>query len=155
MDQIERELYEQINKEHSVYEMATVGYFQELKGNKPKGEKLKVFTSDDGYPQVHVHIWDTSTNGKKVSVCVKLDRPEYFIHTTAKDTFTDEQLSAFLKFMKTPYQGPLQYKGAKIQTMWDYTVVQWNLENSDHLLSIEVKDGFVITPPMPDYTKLR
>ncbi len=39
--------------------------------------------------------------------------------------------------------------------MWDYTIVQWNLENPEHEIPIEEKDGFVITPPMPDYAKLR
>ncbi len=156
MDRVEKELIEQMKKEGYVFEMATVGYFQEIKENKPKGDRLKVFTtSDKGFPQVHVHIGDDSTMGAELNICIKLDKPEYFIHDKSSGKFTKSQLEAFIKFMKTPYHGPLQYNGAKIPTMWDYTIVQWNLENPEHEIPIEEKDGFVITPPMPDYTKLR
>ena len=50
----------------------------------------------------------------------------------------------------------MEYDGCKIRTNWDYTVVQWNNENPTNEMKImQGDDGYVITPPMPDYTKLR
>ena len=58
--------------------------------------------------------------------------------------------------MKSDYTGKMEYDGCKIRTNWDYTVVQWNNENPTNEMKImRGDDGYVITPPMPDYTKLR
>ena len=146
------------SEEHNIpiIEMATVGRFIARKGNKPKGAERKVFTTSDTMPTVHVHVWDTNTNGKELSVCVRLDKPEYFIHDSATDTFSKDDLEGFINFMKSDYNGKMEYDGCKIRTNWDYTVVQWNNENPTNEMKImRGDDGYVITPPMPDYTKLR
>lgn len=39
--------------------------------------------------------------------------------------------------------------------MWDYTIFQWNSENPENKIEArEGNDGYVITLPMPDYTKI-
>ena len=146
--------------EHSAYEMATVGYFYEKKGNKPKGEPIKVSVTDDcGKPQVHVHL--TRRKGELLNCCIKLDSPEYFDHGLYKDFLSNEQINLLIEFFKsTPRQPVFNFNGEsyKLRTNWDYTIIQWNEENQ---LSPKVwidigkdENGYIITPPMPDYTKL-
>lgn len=145
--------------EQPAFEMATVGKFQVSKGNKPKGRQLKVFTTSDAHPQVHVHIWDTATKGNKVNICVRLDKPEYFVHDRAKDKFSKDELSAFIKFMQSPSSQPIFSQDGvsyKLKTQWDWTIMQWNAENEDARIPIDrADDGYLIAPEMPDYSKLQ
>ena len=161
MDNIENELFEALERrDSSAYEMATVGYFQEKKGNKPKGELIRVFTtSDSDRPQVHVHL--KSLNGGLLS-CIKLDKPEYFLHDVYQDKLSTEQIEALIDFFNSKPSAPefvLNDILYKLHNQWDYTVIQWNLENINCpkiCLPIGLgKDGYIITPQMPDYTQLK
>lgn len=163
MEFVDKNVNEILNLEleHSAYEMATVGYFYEKKGNKPKGDPIKVSVTDDcGKPQVHVHL--TRTKGKVLGCCLKLDAPEYFDHGVYRDLLTPEQIRLLIEFFNAPSRQPIfNFNGEtyKLRTNWDYTVIQWNEENQ---LNPKVwmklgrdENGYIIAPPMPDYTKLK
>ena len=140
---------------HPIIEMATVGIFWSC-GDKPYGGERKVFITSDTRLIPHVHIWGTSTNGKELSVCVRLDKPEYFKHDGATDEFTQRDLEAFSKFMQSKYTGDATFRKGEFRTNWEYAIFQWNSENPSNKLPMSVgEDGFVVTIPMPDYTKLR
>ena len=159
MEFVDEEVMNMLNLEASALEMATIGYFQEKKGNKPKGSPIRVFaTSDSGRPQTHIHL--KSKDGKFCS-CIKLDAPEYFFHDLYVDRLSNSQLEALLAFFKGPPSATGMTVGGvtyKLKTQWDYTILQWNMENEFYpeVCFPVSKDaqGYAIVPPMPDYAKI-
>lgn len=148
-----------LNKELGVYEMATVGHFIVSKGGKPKSEPIKVFVTDDaGRPQVHVHV--RSASGRPNS-CLSLTEPKYFLHDRAQDKLTTKQLEALVEFFNSPSSQPVfTFNGIeyKLRTQWDYTVIQWNVENQLYpnvwLTISRDRDGYLVSPEMPNYLEL-
>ena len=162
MELVEKEVNEILNDELGCpsYEMATVGYFYEKKGNKPQSDPIKVSVTDDaGKPQVHVHL--IRKTGKSLKCCIKLDAPEYFSHGQYTDHLSKDQIKCLIDFFKSKPDQPrfsFNHTEYKLRTNWDYTVIQWNVENQltpNVWIPISIdKSGYIITPEMPDYTKL-
>lgn len=118
--------------EQLLNEMARVGFMNDDK------YEIWIRTDDPGkYP--HMHIWDYSTKGKKFHCCVRLDKPEYFIHTGKEDTLNSTNKKELIKFLNK------EYGGLGI-TNWKRILMLWNDNNSDVHIDIDSE--------MPDYTKL-
>lgn len=143
----------------SLFEMATVGYFSEKSG-EGSGSLIKVMiTSDGGRPQAHVHI--TRKKGNHIYTCIKLDKAEYFLHDKYKDKLTKDQVESLMKFFNSPSDQPVYRfmgKDYKLKTQWDFTVIQWNVENQLYKkvwLPVGIdNEGYIISPQIPDYSTL-
>ena len=128
--------------------IATIGEFH------GDNMKMKVFVSESDLKVVHV--CDSKTIGDNFHTCVRLDEPAYSYCEQASSRFSFGDVLSFIRFMKSNYDGPMTFRKCGIRTKWDYTIFQWNSENPYNNLEMrEGDDGFVITIPMPDYTKLR
>ena len=101
----------------------------------------------------HVYVLDEDELGEEVKVAIRLEEPKYYY--TGSDKFTTEEIEDFIAFMQSPYTGKLQVGNAKIRTMWDYTILQWNLEFPEQQFELTEKDGYIVTIPMPDYMRMR
>ncbi len=138
-------------------DMAKVGFFIEEQCDMPKTE-FKVFVTNNSRPLVHIHI---KHKEEEKFVCVEFNSAEYFIHNKYIYTLTNTEAKAFDTFLKLPYKyaqtfllGEIKFK---VETYWEYAIYQWILENnnSDDNLGLKVdKNGFVIFPKQPDYSKL-
>ena len=141
-------------------EVATVGYFYDEQEDMTKGDPIKVSVTDDaGKPQVHVHL--IRKTGKSLKCCIKLDAPEYFSHGQYTDHLSKDQIKCLIDFFKSKPDQPrfsFNHTEYKLRTNWDYMVIQWNVENQltpNVWIPISIdKSGYIITPEMPDYTKL-
>lgn len=141
----------------SLSETATVGYFSEEK-TKGANSLIRVAVPSDGGSQARVYI--AKCKGNRILGCIKLDKAEYFYPDRYKGLIKN-QLSALIDFFNLPSEQPVytfQGKGYKLRTQWDYTVILWNSEkrlNKKAWLPIGIdKDGYIVSPPMPDYSTL-
>lgn len=116
-------MYIKVNGRHSIYAMSRVGYTQDR-------IQIIIYTDDLGKIP-HLHFKSERLNG-----CIRLDRPEYFIHGHHTSTLNTKQIRSFVKFMKSPHR----HGG---MTNWEYTLMLWNDNNSE----VEFPEDY----PMPDY----
>ena len=130
----------------------TIGYFQILSQTT-----YKVYISDDGEyksPNLYIKRLDNS-----FYTCISLESPEYFIENLS--LLNENEITALLNFLKSPTKQPqFQYKkkSYKLKTIWDYTIICWNVENditNNKKFDISMdENGYLISPPMPNYEKL-
>ena len=119
--------------EQYLSEMARIGF---LKGGS---YEIYVRTNDPGF-NPHMHIWDSNTRGEDFHTCIRLDKPEYFIHEGKADKLNSKMKKELIKFLGE-YDDDEPDK-----THWEILLIEWNRNNS----SVKVKKD----TPMPDYTKL-
>lgn len=110
-------------------EMARIGYIDNL--------EIYIRTDDAGMIP-HFHICDTATEGRDFHTCVRLDKPEYFHHTSKTDVLNSKQRKELVKF--------LQLKNKRGISNWETVIDLWNMNNSN--LSIEEDT------PMPNYLNM-
>ncbi len=130
----------------------TIGYFQTLSQTT-----YKVYISDDGEyksPNLYIKKVDNS-----FCTCISLETPVYFIKNLS--LLNENEITALLNFLKGPTKQPqFQYKkkSYKLKTIWDYTIICWNVENditNNKKFDISMdENGYLISPPIPDYKKL-
>ena len=115
---------------------------------------MKAFVVESDVPCFH--LCDSLTFGNKFHSCIRLGAPTYISCMNEGSSLSNDEIHELVHFMESEYHGHTSYRKHKIRTMWDYTVVQWNNENPSNEMEItEGDDGYIVTPPMPDYTKLR
>lgn len=108
-----------------------------------KGDYLIYVNTDDSGNIPHFHCVDNNTGGQKFNTCIRIDKPEYFLHGYKIDTITNgRERKALDTFLRQPFSKP-KFNG----TNWEYIVMIWNMNNS----SVEVDE----TMEQPDYTKLK
>ena len=140
----------------SLSETATVGYFYE-KTSKGANSLIRVAVPSDGDP---ARVYIAECKGERILGCIKLDKAEYFLPDRYKG-LTKNRLTSLIDFFNSPSEQPVytfQGKECKLKTRWDYTVIMWNSENrlnKKAWLPIGIDDdGYIVSPPMPDYSNL-
>ena len=76
------------------------------------------------------------------SCCVKILKPDYFIHTGKEDTLNSKLKKSLINFLTS------KHRKRKNITNWEYICMCWDDNNSNYELPEEIYDN------MPDYTKL-
>lgn len=115
--------------EGKLLEMCELGRFDEY--------KVLIYGSEGPVPHLHFQ----STKGGKKG-CVRLDKPEYFIHGKYKDRLNSKELKQFIEFLKSPHR----LLGKAGISNWQMIIVYWGDNNPDYRLDIDTQ--------MPDYTQL-
>ena len=116
----------------NLFEMAKIGVVNSF--------EIIIWTNDPSNIP-HVHIRDTSTHDDKFNCCVRLDKPEYFIHTGKENTLNSKQIKSLIEF----FNDETNLGGYKL-TNWTKTLLYWNDNNSNIELDL--------LSEMPDYTLL-
>ena len=118
-------------------EMAKIGTFGNKVGESGNYEVWVYNKEGDGIP--HFHIVNSMEN---FSCCVKILKPDYFIHTGKEDTLNSKLKKSLINFLTS------KHRKRKNITNWEYICMCWDDNNSNYELSEEIYDN------MPDYTKL-
>ena len=71
------------NEPVGLEEMARIGYIDNL--------EILIWTDDPGNIP-HFHIRDRSTKGQEFNCCIRIDKPEYFIHTGKENKLNSKQI---------------------------------------------------------------
>lgn len=85
----------------------------------------------------HFHVYDKG-NPSRFQTCIKLMKPEYFIHGKYSSKFNGGEIKALINFLNTQKDPKMTY--------WDFIVDVWNRSHPDDKVPDNIK--------MPDYTKL-
>lgn len=115
---------------HTLLEMAQIGSFS--------GYKVCIYGGEGPIP--HLHFKDSE---RKISGCIRLDRPEYFIHNNHRSKLNSKEKTKFIQWInsnETPFK-----KFAENLTVYQYAVILWN-ENNENYKMEEI--------PIPDYSQL-
>ena len=117
-------MYIKVNGRHSIYAMSRVGYTQDR-------IEILIYTDDTGMIP-HFHF--KSRDG--LDGCIRLDKPEYFIHGHHTSILNTKQIRSIVKFLKSPYKN----RGI---SNWEHLIDSWNDNNS----KFEFPEDYL----MPDY----
>lgn len=102
---------------------------------------IEVHSSDDGR-KPHFHVSNTQSGKKRIDCCIRLDRPEYFLHGKHIYPIKDkEQLDVVIKELKEKVKSKIINQTV---TKWKELVLFWNFGNRSRCY----------TKRMPDYSKL-
>lgn len=133
-----RDIYSKIDeledltlREEDLLEIARIGFTSD-------GYEVYINTDDPGnIPHFHYRkkgSWEGHT-------CIRLDKPEYFLHGNKQAILNNKQKKELIYFLSAK---PLKAK--KFGTNWEFLLSMWNVNNSDIEISEDVQ--------MPDYNKL-
>ena len=113
-----------------ILEMARVGYLN---------TKLEIYvnTNDPGNIP-HFHIRDVSTRGQKFHTCIEIKTNKYFHHTGKEDVLSTKEKKALYNFLNS--------KDKYGESNWKVLIKEWNRNNSDMEIDINLKT--------PDYTTI-
>jgi hypothetical protein len=120
-----------LGAKHTLLEMAQVGTFA--------GYTCSVYGKEGSLPYFHFY-----TKDKKISGCIRLDAPDYFVHGKHKAKLNSKekkQLIEWLQSKETPFK-----KFTDVLTVWEYICILWNENNLDAPMDLNIK--------MPDYSQL-
>ena len=116
---------------HTLLEMAQVGKFS----------NYKVYIYGGEGPIPHLHFF---TVDNKISGCIRLDKPEYFVHGNHSDKLNHSDKKKFVEWIssnETPFK-----KFSADLTVYRYIVITWNENNENYRIDEDIE--------MPDYTQL-
>ena len=119
--------------------MARVGW---VPCNEPKCIEVYIHTNDSGKtPHFHVRKY-SSHNQFEWEVCIAFTEAKYFKHGKYTDELPDKGIAKDLdKMLRT-----VDKKSKYGMTYWDIALEEWNRNNSDVELPLDLEQ--------PDYTKL-
>lgn len=120
-----------LDNNHTLLEMAQVGTFARY--------TCSVYGKEGSVPHFHFY-----TRDKKISGCIRLDAPDYFVHGKHKAKLNSKEKKQLIEWLNSFHEG---YKklGVKL-TIYSYICILWNDNNQNHLFD---------TPEnMPDYSQL-
>ena len=102
------------------------------------GFEVYIDTDNGGnYPHFHYR-----TKGScDFHTCIKIDKAEYFIHTSKENKLNFRQRKELVRFLKAPN------KSTKFKNNWERLVADWNSNNS----TVEVDEDL----EMPNYLNLK
>ena len=128
-------LFENLQKMHKtqqeLLEMARVGFTDD-------DYEVYVNTDDPGkIPHFH---YRKKNDWNKFHTCIKIEKPEYFIHGNKDGILNNKQKKALINFLKS------KPNNKRYNTNWEVLVDLWNFNNSD----VEVDEDL----EMPDYKNL-
>lgn len=107
-----------LDSSHTLLEMANVGKFDIYTCS---------FYGEEG-PVPHFHFYNVSKN---IFGCIRLDKPNYFIHGKHKAKLNSKgkkQLIEWLNSKETPFK-----KFMDKLTVWEYICILWNENNPDNI----------------------
>lgn len=110
-----------------ILEMARVGYLN---------TKLEIYvhTNDPGNIP-HFHIRDVKTRGNEFHTCVEIKTNRYFHHTGKEGVLNGKERKALYDFLNS--------NDKYGESNWKVLIKEWNRNNSDMEISIDLK--------LPDY----
>ena len=117
--------------EQMLLEMAEIGRFD--------GYKIMIYGNEGPIPHFHVEHKE-----KNLSVCVRIDKAEYFSHGSHKDKLDSKVIKKLKLFLESPHK----FFGKNGYTNWQIICVYWNDNNMDY----QIED--VNSLKMPDYSKI-
>lgn len=100
--------------------------------------KLSIYDNEGLIPHFHIENSD-----KSFQCCVRLDKPEYFIHGSKTDTLSNTEIMKLIKIL----QSNVKSKKFKM-TVYEYACLMWNQGTSN------IKNQISEDMDIPDYTKL-
>lgn len=125
-------------EEEYLLEMARIGW---VPVGSTKSIEVYVHTDDGGeIPHFHVRKYG-SKNKFEWETCIKFEAAEYFLHGKYRDKLPDRKTCKLLDKMlrsKDPEENGSTY--------WETAIKEWNRNNSDRRLSIDLEQ--------PDYSRL-
>jgi hypothetical protein len=128
-------------------EQGYLGHLQEISavGRYESDTLHEVAVFEYAGPNPHLHVWWGAKRPEDAKpdchVCVRLDRPEYFIHEGKTGVFHSKtEEAALIEFLGA------QHKSLPGSTNFGFAVALWNASNPDW----EIPSNL----PMPDYTRL-
>lgn len=111
-------------------EMAEVGRFEEY--------RISIYGGEGPIPHFHFY-----TNNPDAGGCIRLDKPEYFIHGNHKEKLSSKDRKNITKWLQSPHKSFGKY-GA---TNWQVICIYWDDNNPTHPFNKDAE--------MPDYNLLR
>lgn len=129
------DLFKALQQLSELEEMATIG-------RTTDNYEIIVFTNDPGKIP-HFHYRDASTRGSVFHTCIRLDKPDYFLHEGKTDKLNAKQKKELIKFLNANANKGKYFSG----TNWNYLVAMWNNENNS---DVYIDEDTI----MPDYKQL-
>lgn len=127
-----------LNKKKRLEEMA-------YKIGKTNDNYVIYVNSDDSGYIPHFHYVDETSMGKDKKkgfhTCIKIEKPEYFLHEGKLDILNSKQRKELVEFLAQPFNRS-QFHG----TNWEFIKMAWNDNNSKRDVDEDCK--------MPDYTDI-
>lgn len=120
-----------LDNKHTLLEMAQVGKFADY--------TCSVYGKEGSVPHFHFY-----TKDKKISGCIRLDAPDYFVHGKHKSKLSSKERKQLMEWLNSFHEG---YKKLGVElTIYSYICILWNDNNQEYL--------FEAPENMPDYTQL-
>ena len=114
--------------------MSRIGYSGHL--------EIYINTNDAGkIPHFHIRQKD---DWQSFHSCVRIDKPEYFLHAGKEDVLNAKQKRELQEFMSSPVT--LSRYADKFTNNWELACFLWDINNSDVEIGLDVEQ--------PDYTLL-
>lgn len=113
---------EAVSKSHLFCEMASVkwgfesiklGVFEDEPGNIPHFHFYRGIAPEKGVPK----------NARSGGGCICIEKPNYFIHASHKDTMSIKEIKGLIEFLNSPH------KSITNITNWEYIISLWNDNN--------------------------
>ena len=120
---------------------------QEILGMSRVGfaSKYEIYVNTNDAGKIpHFHMRD-KVDWDKFHTCIRIDKPEYFLHEGKEDILNAGERKKLAKFMESKVT-IAKYKD-KFENNWELTCFLWDMNNSDVMISDDIE--------MPDYNKLQ
>lgn len=99
--------------------------------------------TDDGGKIPHFH-YRLKNDWNKFHICIKIESPEYFLHTGKESLLNSKQIRSLIRFLKSSVS--LSQYSEKFSNNFELIIFLWNINNSDVIVDPETK--------IPDYYQL-
>lgn len=120
-----------------VFEESTV--YNKLPVKKHGKCKIAIFENEGLLPHFHIFNKDNT-----FSCCIRLDKPEYFVHGEHKGTLNNNDIKKLIKVLN---QSMPRYD----LTRFEFMCMTWDSTNKKKIGNLLNRNGHYV---MPDYTKL-
>lgn len=116
----------------NIYGMSRVGTISS------KGATLEIYVNTNDAGKIpHFHLRDMN-EWNRFHTCIRIDKPEYFIHENKQDTLTTKEAKELNEFMISPTRKPLFNENGQRISNWEYICMLWDDNNSDVMISEDV-----------------
>lgn len=124
-----------ILRHQNIEGMARVGFTSD-------SYEVYVNTDDSGkIPHFHYRL---KNDWNKFHTCIKIECPEYFLHTGKESVLNSKQIRSLIRFLKSPVS--LSQYREKFSSNFELIIFLWNINNSDVIVNPEMR--------IPDYYQL-
>ena len=87
----------------------------------------------------NLHIVDAKTNGDIVNAAYEFETGKFYKHGSCKEYLNDNVLEKLNEFLQTDVDELIkQSYTVDIKTYWNFCILEWNMNNSDHEIDVNL-----------------